>query len=458
MDDHADGLEQAVASAQAYLQSVATRPVWPRATYEQMVDGLRTPLQVEPLPADKVVAELAEWAEPGLTATGSGRFYGFVVGGAQPAALAADWLTSTWDQNAGLLSLAPAAAAAETVAAEWLLELLDLPRASSVGFVTGATTANLTCLAAARHAVLDRAGYDVERLGLVGCPPVRVLVGADRHDSVDLAVRYLGLGSDAVQEVASDGRGRIDLDDLDAQLRHGSGPTIVCLQAGEVHTGAFDAFGPAVRLAHEAGAWVHVDGAFGLWARAGESTRWLTADIDLADSWCTDCHKTLNVPYDSGLAVVRDPAAHHAAFSVRADYLVTGATVEPVDTVPEMSRRARGFAVWAALRANGSRGVSDLVDRLHTRALQMADGLAQVKGVEVIGDVEFTQLMVSFGDPDRTVEVGRRLLADGTAAVTPAIWRGSPVQRVSISNWSTSEDDVRRTVAAFEDVVTAIRG
>lgn len=458
MDQYGDGLEQAVTSAQTYLKSLPTRPVWPRATYDEMVDRLRAPLQTEPLPAETVVAELAGWAEPGLNATGSGRFYGFVVGGAQPAALAADWLTSAWDQNAGLLSLAPAAAAAETVAAEWLLELLDLPRTSSVGFVTGATTANFTCLAAARYDVLARAGYDVERLGLSGCPPVRVLVGADRHHSVDLAVRYLGLGSDAVHEVAADDRGRINLEDLERRLQGGSGPTIVCLQAGEVHTGAFDEFGAAVEVAHATGAWVHVDGAFGLWARAGETTRWLTSGVELADSWCTDCHKTLNVPYDSGLAIVRDPAAHHAAFSVRADYLVTGAAAEPVDTVPEMSRRARGFAVWAALRAAGSRGVTDLVDRLHARAVQMAEGIAQIEGAEVVGDVEFTQLMVSLGDPDVTVEVGRRLLAEGTAAVTPATWRGRPVQRISLSNWSTTEDDVRRTVEAFRELAAAVRG
>lgn len=461
MTRYDDGLDHAIEHAKRYLVSLPDRPVWPVQEYRQLLAALRAPLQDEPCPVPEVIDQLAAWAEPGLASNGSPRFFGFVNGGTQPAALGADWLATAWDQNAGLRAMAPAAAAAETVAAEWLLDLLDLPRDSSVGFVTGATMANFTGLAAARQAVLARAGYDVERLGLVGCPPVRVLVGADRHLSVAVALRYLGIGTDSIVPVATDDLGRIDVADLVARLDEGSGPTILCLQAGEVHTGAFDPFPEAVPAAHRAGAWVHVDGAFGLWARAGDTTRHLAAGVELADSWCTDCHKTLNVPYDSGLAIVRDPAAHAAAFATRADYLRVGRApdgsasgqppgrpeLEPADTVPEMSRRARGFAVWAALRAMGRSGVAALVDRLHARAQRMAAGLAGIEGVRVLGDVGFTQLMADFGDPDLTAEVGDRLLSGGVAAITPSTWRGTAVQRISISNWSTSEEDVDRTVA-----------
>lgn len=453
MDPFEESLTRAGADARAYLASLGTRPVWARTTYDDLVDGLRMPLQAEPMPAEKVVTELVEWAEPGLTATGSGRFYGFVIGGAQPAALAADWLTSTWDQNAGLRSLSPAASAAETIAAEWLLDLLGLPGEASVGFVTGAMMANYSCLAAARHAVLAARGWDVAAAGLAGGPAVRVLVGADRHDTVDLAVRYLGLGTDNLEVVASDDQGRISVDDLRRRLEAGTGPAIVCLQAGEVHTGAFDDFAEAIAVAHAVGAWVHVDGAFGLWAQAGSTTRHLAAGLEDADSWSTDCHKTLNVPYDNGLAIVRRRDAHLAAFGARADYLVTGVDAEPFDTVPELSRRARGFPVWAALRASGRQGVSDLVDRLHARAVQMAEGIGTIDGAEVVNDVVFTQVMARFHDDTTTAEVGRRLLADGTAVVTPATWRGQMVQRISISNWSTTEDDVRRTVKALRAIV-----
>ncbi|MGH3368119.1 MAG: pyridoxal phosphate-dependent decarboxylase family protein [Nocardioidaceae bacterium] len=449
-------LGAAAQAAETFAESLGSRAVWPRATYDEMLKRLGVVLQADPMAPEDVVAELAELAEPGLSATGSGRFFGYVIGGAQPAALAADWLTSTWDQNAALVGVSPAASAVEMVAARWLLDLLDLPRESSVGFVTGATMANFTCLAAARHQILARAGFDVERIGLAGCPQIRVLVGADRHDSVDLAVRYLGLGADAVQLVSSDDEGRIEVDALRRKLAESSAPTIVCLQAGEVHTGAFDPFEPAIQAAHQAGAWVHVDGAFGLWARAGQTTRWLTAGLEAADSWCTDCHKTLNVPYDSGLAIVRSSAAHHAAFAVRSDYLMTGSTPEPLDVVPEISRRARGFAVWAALRALGRRGVAELVDRLHSHARRMAAGIAQIEDAEVLNDVVFTQVMASFADPEVSAEVGRRILASGAAVVTAASWRGRAVQRISVSNWATTEADVDATVEAMAGVAARL--
>ncbi|MDQ3422704.1 MAG: aminotransferase class V-fold PLP-dependent enzyme [Actinomycetota bacterium] len=451
-------VDRAVEHARAYHESLPTRPVWARTVYDELLARLPETLQDAPLPAEQVVDELARWADPGLTATGSGRFFGYVIGGVHPAALAADWLTSAWDQNAGLLGLSPAAAAAETVAGRWLLDLLQLPAPASVGFVTGGMMANFTALAAARHRVLDRVGWDVERRGLAGAPPVRVLVGADRHDTVDLAVRYLGLGVDALRVVPADDQGRIEVAELRAELDRGIGPTIVCLQAGEVHTGAFDDFASAIATAHEHGAWVHVDGAFGLWARAGRATRHLAAGVERADSWATDAHKTLNVPYDSGIAIVRDPAAQVAAFGVSSDYLVRGDAPEPLDLVPELSRRARGFPVWAALRAMGRTGVAELVDGLHHGAVRMAEGIAALEGAQVVNDVVFTQVMARFGSDDEvTREVGRRLQAGGTAATTPAAWRGHAVQRISVSNRLTSAADVDVTVAALRDITADLR-
>jgi glutamate/tyrosine decarboxylase-like PLP-dependent enzyme len=451
-------LVRATELARAYLDTLPTRPVWPRESYEEIVERVTQPLQDEPIAAEKVVDELADWVEPGLSATPSGRFYGFVIGGVVPAALGADWLTSVWDQNAGLLSLCPAASAAETVAGGWLLDLLGLPATAAVGYATGGTVANYICIAAARQAVLKRVGWDVNRQGLAGGPQIRVIVGADRHGSVDIGVRYLGLGLDSIVSIASDDQGRIHPEALAAELSRSDAPTIVCLQAGEVHTGAFDPFPAAIEAAHAAGAWVHVDGAFGLWARASESTRHLADGVDAADSWATDAHKTLNVPYDCGIAIVRDREALLASFGARAAYLIAGEAPEPSDTVPELSRRARGFTVWAALRSLGRRGVEDLVRNLTERATQVADGIRDIPGAEVLNDVVFTQVMVAFDDDEVTREVGRRLLADGTAVVTPSQWRGRAVQRISFSNWSTTADEVDQTVAALRRIAAEVRG
>ncbi len=451
MDNH-QALEQAAASARFFLASLDRRPVWPRASYPEMLSALGGSLPEDPSPAEDVVRDLAALADPGLVAIPGGRFFGFVIGGSHPAALAADWLSAAWDQNAGLAALSPAAAAAETVAAGWLLDLLQLPPSATVGFVTGGMMANFSCLAAARHAVLGRAGWDVEKQGLSRAPRVRMVVGADRHGTVDLAVRYLGLGTDSVRAVTADSQGRIDVAGLTEELRRETGPVIVCLQAGEVHTGAFDPFVDAIAASHRHGAWVHVDGAFGLWAAAAPSTRHLLAGVEAADSWATDAHKTLNVPYDSGLAIVSDPAAHRGAFGARADYLVSN-DYDPSDLVPELSRRARGFPVWAALRSLGRTGVADLVAGLCQRARQMADGLAGVPGAELLNDVVYTQVLVAFGDDDTTREVGRRLLADGTAVLTPATWRGRAAQRCSISNWSTTPHDIDATLAALRRIV-----
>ena len=455
MDDRQRSLARTHELATEFLDSLDDRPVWPRATYEEMLEALGGELPAGGSDAVDVLDDLARRAGPGITGTAGGRFFGFVVGGELPAALGADWLTSVWDQNAGLNSLAPAAAAAETIAGQWIVDALGLPHETAVGLVTGAMMANFACLAAGRHAVLARHGWDVSSRGLFEAPRVRVAVGQDRHDSIDRAVRYLGLGQDAVLEVATDSQGRLESAALASVLDADDGPAIVCLQAGEVHTGAFDPFADAIEIARRHDAWVHVDGAFGLWAAASPQLRHLTDGMAAADSWATDAHKTLNVPYDCGVALVRDPAALAGAFGVEADYLIRGAG-DPLERVPEFSRRARGFPVWAALRSLGRDGLAALVEQLCERATQMATGLETIPGVEVVNDVVFTQIMTSFGDDARTVEVGRRLLAGGEAVLTPATWRGRAVQRCSVSSWATTPADVDRTIRAVRKVIATL--
>jgi glutamate/tyrosine decarboxylase-like PLP-dependent enzyme len=460
-DETSSLLRQALDAATEYLGSLADRPVWPRASHDDMVAALGGTLPSSPTDPAEVIAHLAKAAEPGLSATPSGRFYGFVIGGVHPAGLAADWLTSTWDQNAGLTALAPANAACETVAGGWMLDVLGLPASASVGFVTGGMQANFTCLAAARHGVLADAGWDVERRGLAGAPPTRVIASADRHDTIDLSLRYLGLGTDALVELATDDQGRIGLDALASALETvgGSAPVIVCLQAGDVHTGAFDPLGEATDLARRHGAWVHVDGAFGLWAAASAdpATRVLVEGVERADSWATDGHKTLNVPYDCGFAIVRDRAVHRATFGIHGAYLIQTDVGDPLELVPEFSRRARGFTVWAVLRSLGRSGLADLVDRLCRNARRMADGIAAVPGATVLNDVVFTQVLAAFGDDETTREVARRVLEDGTAVMTPSAWRGRAVLRCSMSNWSTTAEDVDRSLDALRRIVADVR-
>jgi len=452
MDGRAETVARAHELAVDYIRGLDERPVWPRASYEQMLAAFDGALPASGSDPVTVVEDLARRADPGLVGSAGGRFFGFVIGGALPGALGADWLTSVWDQNAGLNALTPAAAAAEVVAGRWIVDALGLPEGTAVGLVTGGMMANYTCLSAARHAVLAHVGWDVVQRGLFDAPRVRVLVGRDRHDTVDRAVRYLGLGQEAVTAVESDAQGRINPTALSTALEAGTGPAIVCLQAGQVHTGAFDPFTEAIDVAKEHDAWVHIDGAFGLWAAASPRLRHLVAGMGQADSWATDAHKTLNVPYDCGVALVRDPAALVAGFGVEADYLIGGAG-DPMERVPEFSRRARGFPVWAALRSLGSAGLAELVETLCERAGQMAAGLAALEGAEVLNDVVFTQVMTSYGDDERTAEVGRRLLAEGTAVFTPATWRGRAAQRCSVSNWATTEADVEQTVDAVRRVL-----
>ncbi|KOY54972.1 pyridoxal phosphate-dependent decarboxylase family protein [Streptomyces sp. XY332] len=448
MDARERALQRAYGHAARWLASLSDRRVPARASVDEIVRALGAELPDGPSAPADVVDLLATACEPGLTAFPGGRFYGFVVGGTEPAALAADWLVSAWDQNCVMRAASPAYAAVEDVAGTWLLDLLGLPGDSAVGFTTGATTANFTCLAAGRDAVLRRAGWNVARDGLAGGPPVRVVAGEDRHMAVDLALRYLGLGGPEL--VDADGQGRIDPEALRRTLaRGGRGPTIVILQAGDIHSGAFDPFAETIRAAREADAWVHVDGAFGLWAAASPTYAHLTAGCTYADSWATDAHKTLNVPYDCGLAIVRDPSALRAAMGLRGDYLIQDEHGDPIDKVPELSRRGRAFTVWAALRCLGRSGVADLVERLCRHASAFAAGIAGIDGATVLNDVVFTQVCAEFGDEGRTERVLTRLLDDGTAWISGSTWHGRRVMRISVSNWSTTDDDVTRTLDAI---------
>jgi glutamate/tyrosine decarboxylase-like PLP-dependent enzyme len=449
-------LTEAFERASSYLRGLPARPVGPRVTADELRKALGGPLPEHPSDPRLVVRELADAAEPGLLPSGSGRFFGFVFGGATPAALAADWLTVAWDQNAGLYAASPAAAITEEVAGGWLTELFGLPSTASVGFVTGAQMANLTGLAAARHEVLRRVGWDVERDGLLGAPRIRVLAGAERHDTIDRALRFLGLGTGCVVPVEVDDQGRVRPDALAEALGAGTGPTIVCAQVGNLNTGAIDPVGEICDLAHETDAWVHVDGAFGLWAAASPRLRPLLAGIDRADSWATDAHKWLNVPYDSGLVFCAHPTAHRAAMSVRAGYLIHDEAGErdALEYNPEFSRRARGFAVYAAIRAFGRSGIVDVVERCCALAGRFAEQFAADERAEVLNEVVLNQVLVRFRAPDgdhdaHTRYVVRAVQDEGTCWLSGTTWQGRAAMRISVSNWSTDESDVDRSVQAI---------
>jgi glutamate/tyrosine decarboxylase-like PLP-dependent enzyme len=449
-------LETAAAHATRFLRELAERPVAARVGAEELRARLGGPLPEHPVDPAEVVDQLAKLADDGLVASAGPRYFGFVVGGSLPAALAADWLAAAWDQNAGLYVLAPAAATVEDVAAGWLLELFGLPAGASTGFVTGGLGANFTGLAAARHAVLAAAGWDVERDGLQGGPPVEVVVGAERHVTIDVALRYLGLGSGRLRVVPADGQGRMDPAALPEVLAACSGPTIVCAQAGNVNTGAFDPLAEIIPAAHDHGAWVHVDGAFGLWAAASPGLRHLVAGVEQADSVATDAHKWLNVPYDSGLVFVTRPEAHRAAFAKVAAYLTPaqGSERDPDGLVPEGSRRARGFPVWAALRSLGRSGVAELIERCCGHARRFADALAAADGVEVLNQVVLNQVLARFPDPGgdhdgRTRAVVRRVQDGGELWLGGTTWHGMAAMRISVSNWSTTAADVDRSVGAI---------
>jgi glutamate/tyrosine decarboxylase-like PLP-dependent enzyme len=435
--------------------------VWPAATLAELRAAFSVPLPAEPVDPAVVIDDLSRAAERGSVATTGPRYFGFVTGGALPATVAAEWLTTVWDQNSALFVMSPAAAVAEEVAGAWLLELLGLPRQSSVGFVTGCHMANFTALAAARHELLRRAGWDVETDGLQSAPRITVFVGEEVHVSAIGALRYLGFGSRQIVRVAADAQGRMRADALAAALRAVDGPAIVCAQAGNVNTGAFDPFDAIVDEAARRRAWVHVDGAFGLWAAASAPLSHLVRGVERADSWATDAHKWLNVPYDSGLVFTAHPEAHRAAMSQTAAYLVRSAEEprEPMDWVPESSRRARGFTIYAALRSLGTRGVADLVERCCRLARRFADRLREEPSIRILNDVVLNQVLVrvepASGHADAaTRDALRRVQGERVCWLGGTRWHGMEAMRISVSNWSTTEADIDRSA---ESIVRASR-
>jgi glutamate/tyrosine decarboxylase-like PLP-dependent enzyme len=436
--------------AAGYRRSLPDRPVGVSIDQDALTEAFSGPLPSAPTPPEQVLADLLAAAEPGLVASAGPRYFGFVIGGALPAATAADMLAAGWDQNAHNAVTSPAAIAAEAAAGGWLKDLLGIPPYASAGFVTGCQAANTVGLAAARHQVLADAGWDVERRGLIGAPPIRVIAGDERHATIDRSLRLLGLGADVVEPVPTGPNGAIDLGSLREVLGAGPpGPTIVCLQAGNVNTGACDELREACELVHRHGGWVHVDGAFGLWAAASPATRHLVDGVELADSWACDGHKWLNLPYDSAFAFCAHPDVHATAMSYAAAYLVgSGGTPAGSDLTAESSRRARGFAAWAGLRELGRDGVTELVDRCCALAGRFAEGLASA-GFEVANDVVLNQVLVGFGDDARTDRTVAAVQADGTCWAGGTTWRGRRFMRISVSNATTTEADVDRSIAAI---------
>jgi len=453
--------------ANDFLDRLPTRPVARPVDLEKLRAAFGGPLPEQPQPAIDVVEELVRAAEPGLVGSAGPRFFGFVVGGGVPTALAADWLTSAWDQNTGLYVLSPSAAVAEEVAASWLLELFGLPKGSSVGFTTGATMASFTALAAARHAVLERAGWNVEDDGYVGAPPIAVVASDESHVTIFASLQMLGLGRTRVHRVTTDDQGRMRADALRETLARTDGPTIVNTQAGNVNTGAFDPLPEIVEAVRtKPDAWLHVDGAFGLWAAVVPGLRDRVAALADADSWTTDAHKWLNVPYDSGIVICRDPVPHQAAMTLGAAYYMetAGRERDNYNWVPESSRRGRGFDVYAALKALGRSGLAEMIDRCCSLARRMADGLRDEPGVTILNDVVLNQVLVRFspsgadasasGKPDAAADdLTRRVVAavqaDGTCWLGGTTWHGMAAMRISVSNWSTTEADADISVEAI---------
>ncbi len=461
-----DALRLAAAHAAAYRAGIADAG-GSVALYPEMLARFAEPTPETGLPGEAVIEQLVRQAAPGLRATTGPRFFGWVIGASDPVGVAADWLTSAWGQNAGNHFAAPAAAAAETVAAGWLLDLLHLPRESSVGFVTGATVANFVCLAAARGAVLRRAGWDVEADGLFGAPPIQVLIGDDAHSTVFSALQFLGMGQNRVVRVAADDQGRMRADAFAAALAKCDGPVIAIAQAGQLNTGAFDPVGEIARLAHARGAWLHVDGAFGLWARACPTRAALAAGVEAADSWATDGHKWLQTPYDCGYAIVRDAEAHRSAMTIAASYLppVAEGERDPSHFVPELSRRARGFPTWAMIRHLGRDGIAAMVDGHCTLAASLAARLAAAPGVHVLNEVVLNQVIVRFAAAEAgeagdqaTRDVIARILADGVLFAGGARWRDRWVLRLSLIARPMDAAEIGRCAEAILAAWDAVRG
>ncbi len=437
--------------AVAYLDRLDERPVAPTSEARAALSRFHEPLPEEPTAARDVLALLDDIGSPATTAVAGGRYFGYVIGGVLPAALGANWLAGAWDQPTGLYDFTPATATLEIVALDWLIELLGLPSDCGGGFVTGATMANFSALAAARHAVLGEVGWNVEADGLFGAPPITVIVGEETHPTLFKSLGMLGLGRERVVRVPVDDQGRMLADALPPV----EGPTIVCTQAGNVNSGAFDPVGEIARRVRPEGAWVHVDGAFGLWAMACPRFADEMAGTEEADSWATDAHKTLNVPYDSGLVFLRRPELLRAAMAVTAEYLPTTTRRQPSDYTPELSRRARGVEVWAALRQLGRSGFVAMVERLHDHALRFAAGLEE-GGHEVLNEVVFNQVVVAFGDAATTERVIAAIQADGSCWCGPTEWRGRRAMRISVSSWRTSDEDVERSLRAIIDIAAEV--
>lgn len=460
-------LERTTAHAANFLEGLESRSVAPSATLDELRRSLGRRLPESGIPAEQVIDELVRDAEAGILGSAGGRFFGWVIGGGVPAAVAADWLTATWDQNAALYACGPAAAVVEEITGGWLKELLRLPKEASFAFTTGTQQGHVTALAAARSWLLDNCGWNVRRDGLAGSPPLRVLCGGAQHASIDRAIQLLGLGTKAIDNVGVDRDHRIDIDQMEREFtEHPDVPTIVCLQAGEINTGAFDPFIDACRLAHRYGAWVHIDGAFGLWATTSPRYEQLTAGIEQADSWTTDGHKWLNVPFDSGFVFVRDRAAHHAAMTIQASYLVTaddgdaGAARDQIDWNPEWSRRGRGMAVYAAIRSLGRSGISAMIERCADHAHRLVTELGALPNVEVLVAPAINQGLVRFladnGDHDsHTDEVIRRIQAGGEAWFGGTTWNGVRAMRVSVINWQTTTTDIDRAITAVRETIDA---
>jgi len=462
-------LEAAFRNALSYLENLDQTPVAATADLLTLRNRLRKPLTGEGVDPEQIIDELVRDVNDGLLGSAGGRFFGWVVGGSLSAALAADWLTATWDQNAALYACSPASAIVEEVAGEWLKDILGLPASASFALVTGCQMAHVTCLAAARHSLLDRRDWDVEQRGLFGAPPIRILSSNQRHGSIERAIRLLGLGHAQVIDLQTDSGGRLQPETIEQALRSDpSSPTIVLLQAGDLNIGAYDPFETLIPIAKRYSAWVHVDGAFGLWVAASPLYRHLVRGIEAADSWATDGHKWLNVPYDCGYAFIADSKSHLASMSHRAAYLVHDEDArDQMDWNPEWSRRGRGFPTYAALRQLGRDGVANLVERCCKHAHSIVMGIGALPGAEVLWEPTINQGLVRFLDPrpdasekdhDRwTDKVMAAILAAGEAFFGGTTWRGRRAMRVSVCNWQTSNEDVERVIASVAQVTESLR-
>jgi len=453
-------LRETAEKAISWLEALPFRRVGARASAEELRKSLGGSLNEEGMNPSEILSSFSKEAEPGLTGSPGPRYFGFVTGGALPTSLAADWLSSAWDQNAVLAVSSPAASVAEDIVSEWVLDLLGLPPESSVGFVTGCQMANFTCLAAARHEVLRRSGHDVEKDGLQGAPRVTVIAGEEAHATLLVALRMLGFGTGNVISVPVDGQGRMVPEKAAEALGKIAVPTILCLQAGNVNTGSFDPCAEIIPAAREKGAWVHVDGAFGLWGRVLPSLDTHTDGIELADSWATDAHKWLNVPYDSGIAIVKHSAAHRASMALNAPYYIAGEgeVRDPSQWVPESSRRARAFPLYCGLKNLGKKGVREMVERNCRQARLMASLLSKDPMVSILNDVVLNQVLVRFSCPGADCDAFTRMVTkavqeEGTCWAGGSVWKGMTAMRISVSNWATSDDDITRSADAIRSVL-----